>query len=210
MSETVVNTRRMGLRDFHVARVTSNTTDNYTTDTPIPLGRAITAKITVKKTVERLESDDTIEDTIESFESVDVEIETNKLSPEQKALLRGATYKDGFLVNNANDRATEVAIGWRAKQTNGKYEFVWYYCGKFNQGQSEDYETNGSKVKTQTDKLKGEFYKRQKDDNYSIEVDESYLATDATKAKEAINSWFSKVQESTSGIKTINDIQETY
>ena len=195
MSEVVVNTRRMGLRDIYVAKVTENTPTKYTTETPIKLGRAISAKVTVKKSIEKIYSDDNIEEIIESFESAELEIENNKLSPEQKALLRGATYENGFLVNNANDKAAEIAIGWRAKQTNGKYEFVWYYCGKFNQGQTEDYDTNGDKTKTQTSKLKGTFYQRQKDENYNIEVDESYLATEETEAKEAIKSWFSKVQE---------------
>lgn len=195
MSETVVNTRRMGLRDIHIALVTKNTTESYTTDTPIKLGRAISAKVTVKKTTEKIYSDDNVEEIIENFESADIEIENNKLTPTQKALLRGAKYENGFLVNNANDKAAEIAIGWRAKQTNGKYEFVWYYCGKFNEGQTEEYDTNGDKMKTQTSKLKGTFYQRQKDENYNIEVDESYLAEDETEAKDAIKDWFSKVQE---------------
>ena len=195
MAETVVNTRRMGLRDIYIALVTENTTENYTTDTPIKLGRAIAAKVTVKKTVEKTYSDDNIEEIIENFESADIEVESNKLTPQQKALIRGAKYENGFLVNNANDKAAEIAIGWRAKQTNGKYEFVWYYCGKFNEGQTEEYDTNGDKTKTQTAKLKGTFYQRQKDENYNIEVDESYLIADETGAKEAIKTWFSKVQE---------------
>lgn len=195
MPETVVNTRRMGMKDIYVAVVTENTVENYTTDTPIKLGRAIGAKVTVKKTIEKTYSDDNIEEIIENFESADIEIENNKLSPMQKALVRGAKYENGFLVNNANDKAAEIAIGWRAKQTNGKYEFVWYYCGKFNEGQTEEYDTNGDKTKTQTSKLKGTFYPRQKDENYNVEVDESYLTADETGAKEAIKSWFSKVQE---------------
>lgn len=195
MSETVVNTRRMGLRDIYIAKVTANTTETYTTDTPIKLGRAIAAKVTVKKTVEKIYSDDNIEEIIENFESADIEIENNKLTPQQKALIRGAQYDNGFLVNSANDKAAEIAIGWRAKQTNGKYEFVWYYCGKFNEGQTEEYDTNGDKTKTQTAKLKGTFYQRQKDENYNVEVDESYLTLEETEAKEAIASWFSKVQE---------------
>ena len=77
MSETVVNTRRMGLRDIYIAKVTANTTETYTTDTPIKLGRAIAAKVTVKKTVEKIYSDDNIEEIIENFESADIEIENN-------------------------------------------------------------------------------------------------------------------------------------
>ena len=132
--EQVVKTRRMGCKDIYVALVTENTATSYKTDTPLKLGRAIGAKVTIKTNVEKTHSDDIVEEVFEIFESAEIEIESNKLSPEQKALLRGAKYENGFLINNINDKAAEIAIGWRARQTNGKYEFVWYYCGKFNQG----------------------------------------------------------------------------
>ncbi|HBC2028662.1 TPA: phage tail protein [Clostridium perfringens] len=191
----VVNTRRCGCKDIYIAIVNKNTATEYATATPIKLGRALNAKVTTKKTVESTESDDTIEETFESFDSIEIEFDVNKLSPEQKAILRGATYEDGFLINNVDDQAKEVAIGWRARQTNGKYEFVWYYCGKFNSGWDDQYETNGKKPKTQTDKMKGTFYGRQKDGNTSIEVDETFLLESHNDAKSAITDWFSKVQE---------------
>lgn len=192
-----IKTRRMGCKDIYVAVVTKNTATEYEAGTPIKLGRAISAKVTVKTNIEKTYSDDATEEVFEVFDSAEIEIENNKLSPEQKALLRGATYENGFLINNANDNAAEIAIGWRARQTNGKYEFVWYYCGKFNQGFTEEYDTKGDKIKTQTSKLKGTFYGREKDDNYNVEVDESYLIEEYTDAKTAIESWFSKVQEPT-------------
>lgn len=191
----VVNTRRCGCKDIYIAIVNKNTVTEYAAATPIKLGRALNAKVTTKKTVESTESDDTIEETFESFDSIEIEFDVNKLSPEQKAILRGATYEDGFLINNVDDQAKEVAIGWRARQTNGKYEFVWYYCGKFNSGWDDQYETNGKKPKTQTDKMKGTFYGRQKDGNTSIEVDETFLLESHNDAKSAITDWFSKVQE---------------
>ncbi len=191
----VVNTRRCGCKDIYIAIVNKNTATEYETEKPIKLGRALNAKVTTKKTVESTESDDTIEETFESFDSIEIEFDVNKLSPEQKAILRGANYKDGFLINNIEDQAKEVAIGWRARQTNGKYEFVWYYCGKFNSGWDDQYETNGKKPKTQTDKMKGTFYGRQKDGNTSIEVDETFLLESHNDAKSAITDWFSKVQE---------------
>ncbi|MFR4164211.1 MAG: major tail protein [Paraclostridium sordellii] len=193
--EQVVKTRRMGCKDIYVALVTENTATSYKTDTPLKLGRAIGAKVTIKTNVEKTHSDDIVEEVFEIFESAEIEIESNKLSPEQKALLRGAKYENGFLINNINDKAAEIAIGWRARQTNGKYEFVWYYCGKFNQGFTEEYDTKGDKTKTQTAKLKGTFYGREVDDNYNTEVDETYLLEGHNDAKTAIQDWFSKVQE---------------
>ena len=191
----VLKTRRKALKDIYIALVTKNSAIEYATETPTKLGRSISAKVTFKKNVDKTRSDDSVEEVIESDEGIEIEFDVNKLSPEQKAILRGATYKNGMLVYNKDDQAKEVAIGWRARNTNGKYEFVWYYCGKFNGGWSEDYETEQDKIKTQTAKMKGTFYSREKDGNSCVEVDESYLLEEHTSAKSAIQNWFGQVQE---------------
>ena len=197
MSEIIVNSRRMGLRDISAALVEKNTASEYSTAEIKKLARSISAKVTEKKKVEKLYSDDGTENVEETLESIEVEIELNDLSPEQEALLKGCTYDNGFLVDNQDDMANEVAIGWRAKRTDGKYEFVWLYCGKFNEGSTENYETQEDKLKTQTPKLKGTFYPREKDKNWRTRVNESYLQESHTSAKAAIQDWFSKVQEPT-------------
>lgn len=195
MEEQVLKTRRKALKDIYIAVVTKNDATGYTADTPIKLGRAISAKVTVKKNVDKTRSDDSVEEVIESDEGTEIEFDVNKLSMEQKAILRGATLKNGMLIYNKDDRAKEVAIGWRARNTNGKYEFVWHYCGKFNGGWTEDYETEQDKIKTQTAKMKGTFYAREKDGNTHVEVDESYLIESNSDAKSAIQAWFTKVPE---------------
>ena len=195
MEEQVLKTRRKALKDIYIAVVTKNDATGYTADTPIKLGRAISAKVTVKKNVDKTRSDDSVEEVIESDEGTEIEFDVNKLSMEQKAILRGATLKNGMLIYNKDDRAKEVAIGWRARNTNGKYEFIWHYCGKFNGGWTEDYETEQDKIKTQTAKMKGTFYAREKDGNTHIEVDESYLIESNGDAKSAIQAWFTKVPE---------------
>lgn len=197
MAELVVKSRRMGLRDISIALVTENTLSNYTTEAVKKLARSISAKVTEKKKVEKTYSDDGTEEVIETLDSIEVEIELNDLSPEQEALLKGCKFTNGFLVDNQDDMANEIAMGWRAKRTDQKYEFVWLYCGKFNEGATENYETQEDKLKTQTPKLKGTFYPREKDKNWRIRVNESYLQESHTSAKAAIQNWFSKVQEPT-------------
>lgn len=195
MAQQVTKGRRMGLKDVYVALVTSDTTAEYVTDTPVLLARALSAKITEKKTTDTLYSDDTIEDFVESLDSIDVEIDLADLDPQQESLLRGSTFTNGFLVDNQNDLSNTVAIGWRARRTDEKYEFVWLYCGRFNQDSENDYETRGDKIKTQSRTLKGSFRPRFKDGDWRIRVNEAYLQDSYTSAKTAIQSWFSKVQE---------------
>ena len=113
-------------------------------------------------------------------------------------------YKYGFLVKAEGDKAKEVALGFRAKQGNGKYEFCWYYCGKAEHP-DVTYETVKDKKTAQTLKITFTFYARKKEDIidgerkklYAIIVDESNLLEEHTTAKEAIAEWFSAVQEYT-------------
>ena len=202
MAETIVRSRVCGAKDVHIAVVTKNDTLGYTAGTPVKLARTLSVKVSDKFSQEKIYSDDNIEEIIESYEGTDLEINVNTLAPQDYALLFENLYKDGFLLKSSGDGAKEVAIGWRAKKRNGKYEFNWYYCGKLERPE-QNYETQEDKTKTQTASLKGTFYARSKEDVidgvrknlYSIQVDESNLLESNTTAAEAITDWFSEVKE---------------
>lgn len=202
MSETIVRSRLCGLKDIYIAEVTANNGTTYTTKTPVKLARALSAKVSDKFTTEKVYSDDNVEDIVEQYEGTEIDFSVNTLAPQDYAALYENLYKNGFLLKAAGDGAKEIAIGWRAKKRNGKYEFTWYYCGKLERPEM-NYETQEDKTKTQTASLKGAFYARQKEDMiedkkknlYAIQVDESNLIGEDTTAKAAIVDWFSEVQE---------------
>lgn len=193
--EKVVRSRTVSFRDIYIAKVTKNDTTGYETDTPVKLARAISGKISDKFTVEKIYSDDGTEDTNEYYQGTDVELEVNSLAPQDKALLFGHLYEKGYLVKNKDDKAPEVAVGYRAKKLNNKYEFTWLYCGTFGQGYDDNYATQEDKVTTQTATIKGAFNERACDGNFAVQVDESNLLAEHTDAAAAIKDWFSKVQE---------------
>lgn len=198
----IVRSRLCGLKDIYVAEVTKNDGETYTTGTPVKLARALSAKVTDKFTQEKVYSDDSIEEIVEQYEGTEIDFSINTLAPQDYTLLYENLYKNGFLLKASGDGAKEIAIGWRAKKRNGKYEFTWYYCGKLERPDM-NYETQEDKVKTQTAGLKGTFYARSKEDViddkkknlYAIQVDESNLISEDTTAKEAIENWFKSVQE---------------
>lgn len=205
MSEpkTTVRHRYCGLRDVYVAKVTQNDTEGYTAETPVKMARAIKAKISDKFTSEKLYSDDGVEDVLQAYEGTDVELEVNTLAAADRAAFFGQAYLNGFLLKSAEDEAPEVALGYRVRRLNGKFDFVWMYCGRFAQGNEENYETEAASKTAQTNTVKGEFYQRKKTDKvdgkdahlYEVRVDESNLATEDTGAAAAIKMWFGKVQE---------------
>lgn len=204
----IVRSRRIGLRDIYIATVTQNDAADYTTATPIKLGRALSAKISDKFNSEKVYSDDNVEDIIESYEGSDIELSVNALAPDDFANLYNNLYKDGYLLKSSGDVSQEVAFGYRSKKRNGKYEFVWYYCGHFERPE-EDLETLKEKFDSKTPTIKGTFYARTKEDivtingetarknYYSITVHEDNLIAADTTAKAAIADWFGKVQEYT-------------
>ena len=178
--EKIVRSRTVSFRDIHIAKVTTNTETEYAAETPSKLARAITGKISDEFETEKIYSDDSVEDVNMSYKGTSVELEVNSLAPQDKS---------------QDDKAPELALGWRAKKLNGKYEFKWLYCGRFGQGFEDNYETEGETKTTQTATLKGDFYARQMDGRYECSVDESNLLTEHTEAAAAIKDWFSKVQE---------------
>lgn len=205
MSEpkTTVRHRYCGLRDVYVAKVTQNDTEGYTAGTPVKMARAIKAKISDKFASEKLYSDDGVEGMLQAYEGTDVELEVNTLAAADRAAFFGQAYLNGFLLKSAEDEAPEVALGYRVRRLNGKFDFVWMYCGRFAQGNEENYETEAASKTAQTNTVKGEFYQREKMDKvdgkdvhlYEVRVDESNLATEDTGAAAAIKAWFGKVQE---------------
>lgn len=191
----IVRSRTCGCKDIHVALITENTSTQYLAEIPQKLARAIKIKIDEKWTSEKIYSDDETEEVITSYEGTDVELEINALAPQDRAIVFGQLYKHGYLVKNANDRAPEVAIGWRERKLNRKYEFKWLYIGKFAEGISEEANTKEGKLSPTTKSIKGSFYERALDGKYEISVDESNLVTEDTDAATALKNWFSAVQE---------------
>lgn len=187
--------RRIGLKDVHVAKVTENTATAYTAEAPEKLFRGITAKVSVKKSSEKLYSDDEVEDILSALDGIEVELEGDSLTMAKIAALRGAKLTKGMLVDNKDDEAAEVAIGWRAKNAKGKYQFVWLYCGKFAEGDDEEYETQAEKPNPKTATLKGTFYARSLDGNYRVRVHENELVAGETEAKAVLAKWFTEVPE---------------
>ena len=203
VSETeqkIVRSRTCGCRDFYIAKLTQNDATGYVAGTPVKLARAIKAKVDEKWSSEKIYSDDGTEEVINSYEGTEIELEVNALAPQDRQILFGQLYENGFLVKTADDKAPEVAVGWRERKLNGKYDFKWLYAGKFAEGISEEASTKEGKLSPTTKSVKGSFYERSLDNAYEISVDESNLVTEDTKAAEAIKNWFSKVQEKNGGL----------
>ena len=190
-----VTPRQIGLKDVHVALITSDGSSGTVYEKPIKISRAITAKITPSVNTETLYSDDGVEDELTAFAGCEVEIEQNALTLEHRALILGKKYSNGELVENSGDKAPKLALLFRSEKSNStKAKPVYRYCvlykGAFNEIEDE-YETKGEKPNSKTTKIKGKFYDRESDGNWRMMLDTDAEGVDTAK----LEAFFTTVQE---------------
>lgn len=182
--------RQIGLRDIHIALLTKDDNTGVTYATPTKLERAISAKLSPKVNSENIYSDDTVEDVISAFDSIEVEIELNQLTLTSRATLQGASVVTGVLIESKSDLAPTLALGFKSKKHNGKYRFVWLLKGKFELA-ADEYDTEAEKPAPKSAKLKGTFYSRDYDGNYRFIADEDEVDIDPA----IIAAWFTAVPD---------------
>ncbi len=180
--------RQIGLKDIHIASITKDDGTGATYGVPEKLERAVSAKLTPKSNSENIYSDDSVEDIVAAFDSIEVEIELNQLSLTSRATLQGAKVVKGVLIETKDDIAPTIALGFKSKKNNGKYRFVWLLKGKFELT-ADEYDTIAEKPTPKSAKLKGTFYSRDFDGNFRFIADEDEVGADPT----ILSGWFSAV-----------------
>lgn len=111
---------------------------------------------------ETLFADDGPMETAATLGKIDVEIQKNELTTQNKADLLGHEIDSkGAIVYGDNDVAPWVAIGFRTLKSNGKYRYVWLYKGKFTEPEDQN-ETKGDSINFQADTISGQFVKLNK------------------------------------------------
>lgn len=106
---------------------------------------------------ETLFADDGPMETASTLGKIDVEIQKNELTTQNKADLLGHTIDtNGAVVYGASDVPPYVAIGFRTLKSNGKYRYVWLYKGKFTEPEDAN-ETKGDSINFQADTINAQF-----------------------------------------------------
>ena len=182
--------RQVGLKNIHIALLTEDIVSGTTYETPVKLERAIKATLKPKATQTLLYSDDSVEEILNKFDSIEVSIELNQLSLTSRALLQGAKVIKGVLVEGKDDIAPMLALGFQSKKSNGKFRYVWLYKGSFGVG-DDTYESEADKIKDQTASLTATFYPRESDGLYRLIADDDEVGIDAA----TITSFFTIVAE---------------
>lgn len=103
--------------------------------------------------------DDGPGDTAATLGNIDVEIQKNALTAQNKADLLGHVLDtNGAVAYSGEDTPPWVAIGFRTLKSNGKYRYVWLYKGRFADPEDNS-ETKADSINFQSDTITGQFVK---------------------------------------------------
>lgn len=168
----------IGVKDlcYAVATVAADGTVTYATPKPIASVQKI--GLSVSASSDKHYADDTTVDIINNFEGCSASIDTYGIDNATIAELEGHTVDtNGIMVENENDEAPYIAIGFKSKKRNDKYRFMWLLLGK-KQADSEEYETKKEKKDPKSSSMSFEFVPRA-DGNWRYKVDEDDISAPA-------------------------------
>lgn len=156
----------IGLDRLYYAPVTeAPITGEETYGTPIMLAKAISAELSVELAEATLYADDGAAEIIKEFKGGKLTLGVDDIGRIAAETLTGATAdENGVLVSASEDSGQPVAIGFRAKKSNGKYRYFWLYKVKFAVP-STNLATKGDSITFSTPSIEGTVSRRNKLDS---------------------------------------------
>ncbi len=154
----------IGLDMFYYAIMTQDDSSAVTYNAVVRVNNAVSLSVNPNSQIMPFFADDGPREVFSQVGEVDVSIMVADLPPADYAALVGATYHTGTGVIDypVSASAPDVAIGFRAKKTNGAYRYVWLLKGKFGVPNMEHQTQEGS-VNFQSQTINGKFMARTKD-----------------------------------------------
>ena len=186
----------IGLDSLYYAKITEDANGDETYSSPIKLAKAMTAELSVELAEATLFADDGASEIVKEFKSGTISLGIDDIGVTAAQDLTGAKIDNNHVVVSTSDDSCEpVAIGFRAKKSNGKYRYYWLYRVKFGiPGAS--LQTKGNSITFSTPTIEGTVMRRNKVDGlnnhpWKSEVNED----DSSVSSSTISGWFSEVYE---------------
>lgn len=186
----------IGLDKLYYATITEDTSGDETYGTPVQLAKAISADLSVELAEATLYADDGAAEVVKEFKSGKLTLGVDDIGASVAAALTGVTVDSkGAVISAAEDGGSPVAIGFRAKKSNGKYKYFWLYKVKFG-APSTNFATKGESITFSTPTIEGTVLRRNKVDGagkhpWKAEVTEGDSAVTAS----IITGWYTSVYE---------------
>ena len=186
----------IGLDKLYYAPITESATGEETYGTPAILAKAISAELSVELAEATLYADDGAAEIVKEFKSGTLSLGVDDIGAAIASALTGATIDSNQVIISASeDGGAPVAVGFRAKKSNGKYRYFWLYRVKFGIP-ATNLATKGDSITFSTPTIEGTVLRRNKTDTsgkhpWKAEVTEG----DASVSTETISGWYTSVYE---------------
>lgn len=188
----------IGLDKLYYSKITEDTSGNETYATPVILAKAVSAELSVELAEATLYADDVAAEIVKEFKSGTLTLGVDDIGVNIAADLTGAQIdKNNVLISGGQDAGSPVAIGFRAKKSNGKYKYYWLYRVKFGIP-AASLATKGDSITFSTPSIEGTVLCRNKADAsgkhpWKAEVTEGDTGVSAS----VISDWYNTVYEPT-------------
>ena len=188
----------IGLDKLYYAKITEAENGEETYGKPTQLAKAMSADLSVELAEATLYADDGAAEIVKEFTSGKLTLGIDDIGATVASDLSGATIDaNGVIVSTSEDGGTPVAVGFRAKKSNGKYRYFWLYRVKFGIP-AANMATKGDNITFSTPTIEGTILRRNKADTrgkhpWKAEVTEG----DTTVTEETIVNWYNEVYEPT-------------
>lgn len=186
----------IGLDKLYYAPITENEAGEETYGTPAQLAKAISADLSVELAEATLYADDGASEVVKEFKSGTLSLGVDDIGKAVAAALTGVTIDDnGVIISASEDGGEPVAVGFRAKRSNGKYRYFWLYRVKFGIP-STSLATKGDSIAFNTPTIEGTVMRRNKADESGKHPWKSEVTDGDTGVTETvITNWYSSVYE---------------
>lgn len=186
----------IGLDKLFYAKITEDETGDETYGTPVQLAKAMNADLSVELAEATLYADDGASEIVKEFKNGTLSLGVDDIGASVASDLTGATIDaNGVVVSASEDGGEPVAVGFRAKKSNGKYKYYWLYRVKFGIP-ATNLATKGDSITFSTPTIEGTILRRNKVDGkgkhpWKAEVTEGDVAV----TSEIITNWYTEVYE---------------
>lgn len=186
----------IGLDKLYYSKITEDASGEETYATPTPLAKAMTADLSIELVEATLYADDGAAEIVKEFKSGTLSLGVDDIGPTVASDLTGATIdKNKVVISASEDGGDPVAIGFRAKKSNGKYRYFWLYRVKFGIP-ATNLATKGDSITFSTPTIEGTILRRNKVDSsgkhpWKAEVTEGDTGVSAA----TITGWYNNVYE---------------
>ena len=186
----------IGLDKLYYAPITEDSNGNETYGTPVQLAKAISADLSIELNEATLFADDGQAEAVKEFKSGTLSLGVDEIGNDAAAALVGARVDaNGVLVSSGQDVSNYVAIGFRAKKSNGKYKYYWLYRVLFGIP-ATNLATKGDSITFSTPTIEGTILQRNKVDGANKHLWKAEVTENDSNAA-IISAWYNAVYEPT-------------